>query len=486
MAYSNLDFSKFRNNIIGVDAVFDTPFGKQKVLYADWVASGRLYKPIESAIQEKFAPLLGNTHSEASSTGAFMTRAYHEAQHIIKKHVNASEQDLLINAGSGMTGVANKLIRLLGLRIPEQLKDMIHLPDELRPVVFITHIEHHSNQTSWLETLCDTVILEPEPDGTVGTTDLIKKLEEYKSRPLKIGSFSACSNVTGIKTPYYELARVMHQHGGYCFVDFACSAPYVAIDMHPADPEQHLDAIFFSAHKFLGGPGSPGILIFNSNLYHNHIPDEPGGGTVDWTNPWGKHKFVNNIEAREDGGTPPFLQTIKAALAIKLKEQMQPDLIQAREAELLKILFREIETIPHVHILANNLRDRLGVVSFYLDNMHYNLAVKLLNDRFGIQTRGGCSCAGTYGHYLLHVDPNRSKAITNKINEGDLSDKPGWVRVSIHPTMTEDEMHLIGEALRQIVANADEWSKDYLYIAAKNEFVHTSEKLQDISPLFEL
>jgi selenocysteine lyase/cysteine desulfurase len=486
MVYSKLDFSNFRNSIVGIDAGISTPFGEQKLVYADWVASGRLYRPIESIIQDRFAPLLGNTHSESSTTGAFMTRSYHEAQRIIKKHVNASEQDYLINAGSGMTGVVNKLIRLLGLRIPEQLKEMTHVPDELRPVVFITHIEHHSNQTSWLETLCDTVILEPEPDGTVGTTDLIRKLEEYKNRPLKIGSFSACSNVSGIKTPYYELAKVMHRHGGYCFVDFACSAPYVDINMHPADPEEHLDAIFFSTHKFLGGPGSPGILIFNSNLYHNSVPDEPGGGTVDWTNPWGKHKFINNIEAREDGGTPPFLQTIKAALAIKLKEQMQPKFIQEREAQLLKILFAELDTIPHVHILASNLRDRLGVVSFYLDNMHYNLAVKLLNDRFGIQTRGGCSCAGTYGHYLLHVDPNRSQAITDKINNGDLSDKPGWVRVSIHPTMTEDEMHFIGNALRQIVANTDEWSKDYQYISSKNEFVHKSEKLQNIVPLFEL
>lgn len=479
-------FNIYRSNIIGIDEEFKSPYGNKKIIYADWVASGRLYAPIEKSIQNTFGPLLGNTHSESSATGSFMTNAYHEAQKIIKNHVHASPGDLLINAGSGMTGVVNKLIRLLGLRIPEQLQGFTHLPAELRPVVFITHLEHHSNQTSWLESLCDTVIIEPDKDGTVSSSHLEQQLEIYKDRLLKIGSFSAASNVTGIRTPYNALAKIMHQHQGYCFIDFACSAPYVDIDMHPSDPEEHLDAIFFSAHKFLGGPGSPGILVFNAELYKNHIPDEPGGGTVDWTNPWGKHKFINNIEAREDGGTPPFLQTIKAALAITLKEQMQPKYMLERESQLLKILFAELDTIPHVHILADNLRDRLGVVSFFIDNIHYNLAVKLLNDRFGIQSRGGCSCAGTYGHFLLHVDPNRSHLITDKIDNGDLSEKPGWVRISIHPTMTEDEMYAIGEAVRQIVRHSDEWQKDYTYIPSKNEFVNKYEPVIDFKGLFKI
>ncbi len=489
MNSSETYFERFRRNIIGIDAMFHTPYGEQKLLYADWIASGRLYGPIEEIMKSKIAPWVGNTHSESSATGTAMTLAYHKAQKIIKRHVNASDDDVLINAGSGMTGVINKLIRILGLRAPEQLKDFIHLPEELRPVVFITHIEHHSNQTSWLETICDVVVLEPEPDGSVGTSSLESALKKYHNRKLKIGSFSACSNVTGIKSPVNILAKIMHQNGGYCFVDYACSAPYVKIDMHPQDKEEKLDAIFFSPHKFLGGPGTPGILIFDSCLYKNRVPDNPGGGTVDWTNPWGQHKFVNNIEAREDGGTPPFLQTIKAALAVLLKEQMTVEKILHREEELVTKVFNEFTTIPHLHILAENLTDRLGAISFYIDNVHYNLAVRLLNDRFGIQSRGGCSCAGTYGHYLLHVDPNRSKAITDKIDRGDLSEKPGWVRISLHPTMRDEEIEIIADALRQIVKNASVWQEDYRYDSLRNEFYHKSTEYKgypDITTWFLL
>ena len=272
-------------------------------------------------------------------------------------------------------------------------------------------------------------------------------------------------------------------YDGYSFIDFACAAPYVKIDMHPADPDSKLDAVLFSPHKFLGGPGTPGVLVFDSKLYHNRVPDLPGGGTVDWTNPWGKHKFVNNIEAREDGGTPAFLQTIKAALCIKLKEEMGVDKIRAREEELVKIAFAGLKKIPTLHILAGNIEHRLGAISFYIENIHYNLIVKILNDRFGVQVRGGCSCAGTYGHYLLHVDPNRSKIITDKIDQGDLSEKPGWVRMSIHPTMTDAELNTTIDGIAQIVENIDEWSKDYIYDKSKNEFFHKNSDGSDLEKI---
>lgn len=467
-------FSKFRTNIIGIDTTFDSPYGKQKLIYADWIASGRLYRPIEEKICNTFGPLVGNTHSEASITGITMTLAYHESQKIIKEHVNASKDDVIITAGSGMTTVVCKFQRLLGLKVPEQLIDYINLPVELKPVVFITHMEHHSNQTTWLETIADVEVINPNNSGLVDVDDFKEKLEKYKNRKLKIGAFTAASNVTGIEPDYYELSKLIHQYGGYCFVDFACAAPYVTIDMHPDDPEAKLDAIFFSPHKFLGGPGTPGVLVFDSKLYHNKVPDLPGGGTVDWTNPWGHHKFVANIEAREDGGTPAFLQTIKAALCIKLKDEMGVDKIRAREDELVKLTFAGLKKIPKLHILAGNIEQRLGAISFYVEDIHYNLIVKLLNDRFGVQVRGGCSCAGTYGHYLLHVDPNRSKIITDKIDHGDLSEKPGWVRMSIHPTMTDEELKITLEGIAKIVDNIVEWSKDYFYDKSKNEFFHIS------------
>jgi selenocysteine lyase/cysteine desulfurase len=463
-------FAPFRENIVGRRQKFLTPYGEQRIVYADWTASGRLYEPIERKMLEHFGPFVGNTHSESNVTGTSMTQAYHKAHDVIKKHVNAGPNDVLLFVGFGMTAAINKLQRILGLKIPEQIKDTVAIPEELRPVVFVTHMEHHSNHTTWYETMADVHVLKPTPEGQVDLEDLHELLERHKHRKLKIGSFTACSNVTGVETPYHEMARIMHEHGGVCFVDFAASAPYVKINMHPSDPKEKLDAVVFSPHKFLGGPGTPGVLIFDSTLYQLKSPDQPGGGTVLWTNPWGKYRFHPNIEIREDGGTPGFLQAIKAALAVELKEEMEPPAMREREVQIVEHAFRELRAIPGLHILADNLSQRLGIISFYIDNVHYNLIVKLLNDRFGIQMRGGCSCAGTYGHYLLHVDKFTSKRITDKIDEGDLSAKPGWVRMSLHPTTTTEEIDFIIEALRQIQRNAKVWDTDYTYDPHMNEF----------------
>ncbi len=453
-------FAKFRQGIIGIDADIPNPSGENhRLVYADWIASGRNFLPIEQRIQEELMPFVANTHTETSLTGMAMTHAYHSAHRLIKKHVNAAADDVIITAGSGMTAMVCKLQRLLGYQLNEKFGQMP--TDHDRPVVFITHMEHHSNQTSWLETIAQVEIIKPTDDGLVDLNHFAELLDQFKDRPVKIASVTACSNVTGIKTPYHQIAQMIHRVGGYCFVDFACSAPYVAIDMHPAEEDAHLDAIFFSPHKFLGGPGASGVLIFNRKLYHRHVPDIPGGGTVDWTNPWGQHKYLDDIEAREDGGTPAFLQTIKAAMCITLKEEMGVERIKAREQHLLGLLWNKIEQIPGIHILADQHRDRLPIISFYMDDLHYHLGVRLLNDRFGIQCRGGCSCAGTYGHYLLNVSPEQSKAITDRISQGDYSAKPGWIRISLHPTMTEEEIEFIGDSLMELAVNHRKWSLDY-------------------------
>lgn len=269
-------------------------------------------------------------------------------------------------------------------------------------------------------------------------------------------------------TPYREVAQIMHRYGGYCFVDFACSGPYVDINMHPDVPGADLDAIYFSPHKFLGGPGSTGILLFNKKLYKNRIPDNPGGGTVDWTNPWGEHKFVDDIEAREDGGTPAFLQTIKAAMCLELKNTMGVDRMLAREKEQLQLLWEGLKDLPNLHVLAKQHEDRLGVISFYIDGLHYLMGVKLLNDKFGIQTRGGCSCAGTYGHYLLNVDAETSHAITDAISQGNCASKPGWIRLSIHPTLRNAEIKYIVQALQQLCKKFPQWEKEYKIDGSNN------------------
>lgn len=465
-------FESFRRQIVGQDQHFDTPYGRRRILYADWTASGRLYAPIETALLERFGPFVGNTHTETSVTGTAMTKAYHYARAIIKRHVNAGPDDVLITACSGMTRVINKLQRILGLRIPEQAQRYFQLPASERPVVFVTHMEHHSNHTSWLETIADVACLPPDDQGLIEPAYLAEALEKYRDRPLKIGAFTACSNVTGIETPYADLARLMHQHGGFCFVDFAASGPYVDIDMHPADPKARLDAVYFSPHKFLGGPGSAAVLLFNSALYQNRVPDQPGGGTVNWTNPWGEHSYIEDIELREDGGTPAFLQTIKTALAVRLKEEMGTDMMLAREHALLARALPALRCIPGLHLLADHVEDRLGIVSFYVDGIHYNLLVRLLNDRYGIQVRGGCSCAGTYGHYLLHVSYAQSHHITDLIETGDLSAKPGWVRLSLHPTMTDAELDYVLDALADIVAHIETWGAECTYEKTTNEYRH--------------
>jgi len=467
-------FQQFRKNIIGIDQEFETPFGTKKIVYTDWTASGRLYRPIEEKLMNDFGPFVANTHTETTISGTAMTMAYHEAKHIIKRHVNANDNDVLINTGTGMTGVVNKFQRILGLKIPENLKDFVSIPKELKPIVFISHMEHHSNQTSWLETIADVVVIPANEEGLFCLDELKILLEKHKDRSFKIASITSCSNVTGIRTPYHEVAKLMHQNNGVCFVDFACSGPYVSIDMHP-DDEHYLDAIFFSPHKFLGGPGTSGVLIFNMNLYNNNVPDCPGGGTVSWTNPWGEHKYIDNIEDREDGGTPGFLQVIKTALAIQLKEQMGVKNILDREHEIVEYVFSEIDVIDNIHILANQHQDRLGVISFYIDDLHFNLGVKLLNDKFGIQTRGGCSCAGTYGHYLLHVDQETSHDLICQITSGDLIKKPGWIRMSVHPTTTSEEITMVCDSIKDLATNHKEWAKEYQYDSVTNEFAHKND-----------
>ena len=474
-------FNQFRKHIIGVDQKFQSPYGSQKIIYTDWTASGRLYRPIEEKLCNEFGPFVANTHTETTVSGTAMTKAYHQAKHIIKNHVNSDEDDVLIVSGHGMTGVVNKFQRILGLKVPENLQKFTKIPDEIRPVVFITHMEHHSNQTSWLETIAKVEVIPPGEEGLFSLENLEVLLEKYKDCTLKIASIVGGSNVTGIQTPHHDIAKLMHQHGGVCFVDFACSAPYVDIDMHPKDEEMALDAIFFSPHKFLGGPGTSGVLIFNKKLYKNMIPDCPGGGTVSWTNPWGEHKYIDNIEDREDGGTPGFLQTIKTALAIKLKEQMGVENMLLREHQIVSTVFSALGAIENIKILAGQHQNRLGVISFYIDDMHYNLGVKLLNDRFGIQTRGGCSCAGTYGHYLLHVDYETSHELASEITIGDFMRKPGWIRMSIHPTTTDKEITLVCDGIKALAKNHNTWNKDYEYIKETNEFIHKSNINRDLN-----
>ncbi len=440
-------FSRFRVNVIGQQVYYDTPFGRKRLLYADWTASGRAYRPIELELLERVLPFFGNTHSETSVVGTRMSAAYEGAKQILREHVGAGEEDVALFCGSGMTSAVNKLQRMMGLRADRAFRDAA-LSDEARPVVLVTHMEHHSNHISWLETNATVEVVPPGEDGSVDAGHFRGILERYGARRVKIAAVTACSNVTGIETPYREIARVMHEFGGVCFVDFACSAPYVKIDM------RGLDAIYFSGHKFLGGPGTPGVLVFNRKLLASRVPDQPGGGTLLYSNPWGGREYVDDIETREDGGTPPILQGIKAGLCIGLKEEMGVEPMRERETEMVGRLMERLTSTPGVEVLAADQRQRLGVISFVVQGMHYDSVVKSLNDRFGIQARGGCSCAGTYGHHLLCIDQVRSESIREALLRGEMESKPGWVRLSLHPTMTDAEIDYIADAVERVAARS--------------------------------
>lgn len=458
MTYLNDFFVRFRKHIIG----------HERIIYADWTASGRAYRPIEEYIQNEILPFVGNTHTSSTTTGRLMSAAYSEAKQIIRNHVHANDGDALIFCGSGMTAAVNKLQRILGWRVPERVIDYLlykelDFDESLRPLVFITHMEHHSNHISWLETIATVEIFHD-------LQELSELLEKNKHRKNKVAAVTACSNVTGIETDVHAIAKMMHEYSGLCFVDFACSAPYVDINMHPVDSKEALDAIYFSCHKFLGGPGTPGVLVFNKNLYKNTVPDQPGGGTVLYTNPWKELLYVTDIEEREDGGTPPFLQAIKAGMCIRLKEEMGVERMRIREVQLLELVFSRLDVIKNIQVLEADVKKRLGIVSFIVKNAHYNLFVKILDEKFQIQARGGCSCAGIYGHYLLQVNSERSHQILDAIKQGNMHDKPGWVRISIHPTMPENEVSYILDAIEQVALNYSEWSTFYTYDPVTNEF----------------
>ncbi|MEP2275671.1 MAG: aminotransferase class V-fold PLP-dependent enzyme [Reichenbachiella sp.] len=461
-----MNFDEIRENIVGSSQNFDTPFGSFEMLYADWVASGRLYGPIEDAITNKFGPWVANTHSYSNKTGSLMTTAYNQAKQIIREHVNASESDMLVLTGSGMTGGVVRLQQILGLCVQSHTPELII---EDRPIVFITHMEHHSHHVSWMETVADVVIVPPGKDLKIDLDLLQTEIDKYADRKLKIGAFTAGSNVTGVITPIHEMAEVMHKNGGYCFVDYAATAPYVPIDMHPANDLQSLDAIYFSPHKFLGGPGACGVMLFDKKIYQGKSC-VPGGGNVTWTNPWGEYGFTSNDEAKEDGGTPGFLQAIRAAMAIRLKEKMGTTQIEKREEELVSKTFARMNKIEGVRIVGEQESKRIGVVSFNIDDIHYNAVVRIMNDRFGVQVRGGWACASTYCHYLFELNQSQSKRLTDGIDSQNLTGKPGWARMSLHPTMTDKQLDYALDAIEYIAKNKQELKEDYVYDVKTNDF----------------
>ena len=348
---------------------------------------------------------------------------------------------------------------------------MRHVPEDARPVIFRSMMEHHSNDIAWRETIGDSVYVDFDAGGRISVDDLDAKLARFTSRPWKIGTFSAASNVTGILNDVPALARVLHRHGALAFFDYAAAGPYVDVDMHPeGDPGASLDAIFFSVHKFLGGPRTPGLLVANRGLFTNRVPAEPGGGTVLYTSPW-DHRYLSAIEFRETGGTPPIVQSIQAGLAFDLKAALGTGRIERVEQGYLRRFLAEFRGRDGLYILGNLDTRRLGVLSVIFRDLHHNLAAALFNDLFGIQVRAGCMCAGPYGHLLLHIDEAHSREIRSRLDEGHIGEKPGWVRISLGPTVSEDEFQVLLEAVDHLLVHGRNYTDDYELVDRTGEWV---------------
>lgn len=451
--------------MIGADAVMPGPGGDLPLRYFDFIASGRFHRDVEEELNERVLPFMANTHTESSFTGHRMTELYEGALRKIGAYVGATPDDVVIPVGSGSTGAINRLIHVLGLRLPDQLDERFGLaariPRDDRPVVFRSLMEHHSNDIAWRETIGDSVYVEFDAEGRISLEDLDRKLAAHAHRPWKIGTFSAASNVTGILNDVHGLARVLHRHGALAFFDFAAAGPYVDVDMHPAgDTAAALDAVFFSVHKFLGGPRTPGLLVAHRRLFTNRVPAEPGGGTVLYTSPW-DHRYLGAIESRETGGTPPIVQTIQAGLAFDLKAAVGATRTERVEQDYLGRAIRAWRGRDDLAILGNLETRRLGVLSVIFQHVHHNLAARLLNDLFGIQVRAGCMCAGPYGHLLLHIDEEHSKTIRHRLDEGHLGEKPGWVRISLAPTVSEAEFQALLEGVDHVARRGRDLSEDY-------------------------
>lgn len=450
---------RIRGSVIGDDEAVAGPFGVRRVTYADYTASGRALTFIEDYLREAVLPLYANTHTESSGTGLQTSRFRDEARSIIREAVGASDEHAVIFCGSGMTGAINKLVDVLGLRLPSELDDRYRLRDRIpaaeRPVVCIGPYEHHSNELPWRESIADVVTIPEDHDGRIDLAALERALVAHADRPLKIGSFSAASNVTGILSDTRAISVLLHRHGALSLWDFAAAGPYVEIEMapHRPGPDAELDtkdAVVISPHKFIGGPGTPGVLVARRALFRNRVPTAPGGGTVLYVNPL-EHVYLADPEHREEGGTPAIVESIRAGLVFALKEAVGVEAIRAREEAFIARAIDAWSDEPAIGILGNPALPRLSIVSFTVRHdgryLHHNLVVALLNDLFGIQSRGGCSCAGPYGHRLLGIDIETSHAFEREIARGCEGIKPGWVRVNFNYFLSEAVFDFIVRAV---------------------------------------
>ncbi len=475
IVFMHIRWDELREEIIGNDATILTPYGERYITYGDYTASGRSVERIERYIHYMLRHY-ANTHTEDDATGKMTGQRYAAAIGLIKKLLNGDDSYYLIPVGSGSTGAIARLQQILGIYLPPATRRRVTV-DKDSPVVFVGPYEHHSNEISWREGIADVVEVDLDDEGALSLADLERKLSDPRwADREKIGAFSAASNVSGICTDVYAVAALLHRYGARAFFDYSARAPYDAIDVRH-DEHSYFDGVFFSPHKYLGGPGSTGILLVHRSVYSSDLPPSvAGGGTVRFVSGT-RQDYIDDVELREQAGTPAILQTMRAALAMDLQHRCGIDAIKAREAELLDRAYERFGEIPHIRLLVPHQKgEQLAICSFNIRHgdayLHPRFVVRLLNDLFGIQTRAGCSCAGPYGHRLLDIDPSMSEEYSRRIGRGEEGLKPGWVRINFHFLLTDEEFEFLCDAIIFVAEYGRYFMDDYVFDQTSGAWTH--------------